>query len=205
MNKAIPKIKFSVADWICILICSIPAYYLLGHPAIYIWDEAVYVNASWDMAHGASWLVPVNPTYNTKPPLVLWLQALSLKVIPSAEWAVRLPSALAVSGILLMLQFALKRWGFDIWTRCVVLICFVSNEGFIRHHIGRTGDLDAVMSFFMTAYAITLLDAIGNAGGPTGIWLSSLSLWWVHFMPSPLEAGCSWGHFYSFGFFHHFV
>ena len=160
MNKAIPKIKFSVADWICILICSIPAYYLLGHPAIYIWDEAVYVNASWDMAHGASWLVPVNPTYNTKPPLVLWLQALSLKVIPSAEWAVRLPSALAVSGILLMLQFALKRWGFDIWTRCLVLICFVSNEGFIRHHIGRTGDLDAVMSFFMTAYAITLLDAI---------------------------------------------
>lgn len=160
MNRAIPKIKFSVADWICILICSIPAFYLLGHPSIYIWDEAVYVNASWDMAHGASWLVPVNPTYNTKPPLVLWLQALCLKVIPSAEWAVRLPSAWAVSGILLMLQYALKRWGFDIWTRVLVLICFVANEGFIRHHIGRTGDLDAVMSFFMTAYALTLLDAI---------------------------------------------
>ena len=112
------------------------------------------------MAHGASWWVPSIGEYNTKPPLVLWLQAICLNLIPSQEWAIRLPSALAVIGILIMLQMALKRWGFDMWARLFVMVCFVGNEGFIRHHISRTGDLDAVMTFFVVAYSLVVLDAI---------------------------------------------
>jgi len=160
MKSILPLFKLSLGDWACILLCAIPAFYLLGTPFIYIWDEAVYVNASWDMAHGASWWVPSVGEYNTKPPLVLWLQALSLLVVPSAEWAVRLPSAFAVVGILIMIQIALKRWGYDFWTRLLVMVCFVAHEGFIRAHISRTGDLDAVMTFFVVAYSLVVLDAI---------------------------------------------
>lgn len=160
MKNPFPAIKLNPIDWALLLLCSIPAFYLLGTPAIYIWDEAVYVNASLDMAHGASWLVPVHGGYNTKPPLVLWLQALSLMIIPSAEWAVRLPSAMAVTGILIVLVSGLKRWGFDVWTRMLVMVCFVGHEGFIRHHISRTGDLDAVMTFFVVIYVVVVLDAI---------------------------------------------
>ena len=160
MKFPFPKINLSVWDWLILLICSIPALYLLGRPAIYIWDEAVYANASWEMAHGGSWWIPTHGEYNTKPPLVLWMQAIALKLLPYPEWAVRLPSALAVTGILFMLQAALKRWGFDLSTRFCVMICFVANEGFIRHHISRTGDLDAVMTFFVTAYALIVLDAL---------------------------------------------
>ncbi|MGB3080548.1 MAG: glycosyltransferase family 39 protein [Saprospiraceae bacterium] len=156
----LPKIKLSVWDYIAILICSVPAFYLLGSPAIYIWDEAVYANASLDMSQGHHWWVPEQAAYNTKPPLVLWLQAISLKCFPWPEFAVRLPSALSVTGILIMLSMALKRWGFTQWTRIFVLVCFVGNEGFIRHHIGRTGDLDAVMSFFVFGYSLIVLDAI---------------------------------------------
>lgn len=156
----VPKINLSVWDYIAILICSVPAFYLLGSPAIYIWDEAVYANASLDMSQGHHWWVPVQAAYNTKPPLVLWLQAISLKFIPWPEFAVRLPSALSVTGVLIMLSIALKRWGFSQWTRILVLVCFVGNEGFIRHHIARTGDLDAVMSFFVAGYALIVLDAI---------------------------------------------
>lgn len=160
MKKLFPKINLSIRDWAALIICSVPAFYLLGTPAIYIWDEAVYANASLDMANGTSWLVPVQEDYNTKPPLVLWLQALFLLIIPSAEWAIRLPSALSVVGILWLLQVGLKRWGFDFWSRLLVMVCFVGHEGFIRHHIGRTGDLDAVMTFFVTAYCIIVLDAL---------------------------------------------
>jgi len=155
-----PKIKLCTWDIIAILICSIPAFYLLGTPAIYIWDEAVYANASLDMSQGHSWWVPIQDTYNTKPPLVLWLQAISLKIFPWPEFAVRLPSALAVTGILVLLATALKRWGFSQWTRILVLVCFVGNEGFIRNHIARTGDLDAVMTFFVVGYSLVALDAI---------------------------------------------
>ena len=160
MKAIFPKVNLTLFDWGCILLCSIPAFYLLGTGYIHIWDEAVYVNASWDMAHGATWWVPSVGEYNTKPPLVLWLQALSLLIVPSAEWAVRLPSAFAVVGILLMMQIALKRWGFDFWTRLIVMVCFVGHEGFVRQHISRTGDLDAVMTFFVVAYSLVVLDAI---------------------------------------------
>ncbi|MEP6795805.1 MAG: hypothetical protein ABJB16_15870, partial [Saprospiraceae bacterium] len=77
MKLLIPKIDLCRWDYITILICSVPAFYLLGSPAIYIWDEAVYANASLDMSQGHHWWVPLQAAYNTKPPLVLWLQAIS--------------------------------------------------------------------------------------------------------------------------------
>jgi 4-amino-4-deoxy-L-arabinose transferase-like glycosyltransferase len=159
MQSVFPKIELCRWDILAILLCSIPAFYLLGTPAIYIWDEAVYANASLDISHGHSWWVPVQELYNTKPPLVLWMQAFFLKIIPWPEWAIRLPSALSVTGLLFLLIMALRRWGFYQWTRILVLLCFVGNEGFIRHHISRTGDLDAVMVFFVTAYSLIALDA----------------------------------------------
>lgn len=160
MNLHLPKLNLSLQDWTFIMVCSIPAFYMLGDPAIYIWDEAVYANASFDMANGASWWLPVHGDYNTKPPLVLWMQAITLGIVPSLEWAIRLPSALAVTGILFLFQIGLKRWGFDPWTRLLVMISFVGHEGFIRHHIARTADLDAVMTFFVVAYVMVVMDAI---------------------------------------------
>lgn len=160
MQSLFPKINLTTWDYVTILICSVPAFYLLGAPAIYIWDEAVYANASLDMSMGHSWWVPVQEAYNTKPPLVLWLQAISLKCFPWPEFAIRFPSALSVTGILLLITMALKRWDFSIWTRILVAFFFVCNEGFIRHHIARTGDLDAVMTFFVTGYSLIALDAI---------------------------------------------
>lgn len=160
MKVLLPKFDLCRWDYFAILICSVPAFYLLGSPAIYIWDEAVYANASLDISQGHHWWVPFQAAYNTKPPLVLWLQAISLKCLPWPEFAVRVPSALSVTGILILLSIALKRWGFSQWTRILVLVCFVGNEGFIRHHISRTGDLDAVMTFFVTGYSLLVLDAI---------------------------------------------
>ena len=160
MKSWLPKFKLSIADAVSIFICSIPAFYLLGVPAIYIWDEAVYANASLDMSEGASWIVPSEPEYNTKPPLVLWLQAISLLIFSQPEWAIRLPSALAVTGILIIMTVALRRWGFSQWARILSMVAFVGHEGFIRHHISRTGDLDAVMTFFMMGYVFVVLDAL---------------------------------------------
>ncbi|MEO7907960.1 MAG: glycosyltransferase family 39 protein [Saprospiraceae bacterium] len=158
MRGIFPKLNFSQWDLLAILICSIPAFYLLGTPAIYIWDEAVYANASLDVANGGSW-IPLEP-YNTKPPLVLWLQAICLLIFPWPEFAVRLPSALAVVGILIIMTLGLKRWGLSPWARILAMVAFVANQGFIRHHIARTGDLDAVMSFFVFGYCMVVLDAI---------------------------------------------
>lgn len=160
MRAVWPETFLTWKDVIAIIFMSIPAFYLLGTPAIYIWDEAVYANASWDISKGGSLIVPEAGHYNTKPPLVLWLQAVCLLIFSSPEWAIRLPSALSVTGILILLAVFLKRWKFPLWCRILVMAVFVCNEGFIRHHISRTGDLDAVMTFFVTGYCLTALDAI---------------------------------------------
>jgi 4-amino-4-deoxy-L-arabinose transferase-like glycosyltransferase len=160
MKFRIGAYECSILDAIAVLICSVPAFYLLDVPSIYIWDEAVYVNAAWDMAHGQSWLLPEEGSYNTKPPLVLWLQAISLWLFEVPELAVRFPSALSVTGILIMMVFALRRWGADQWTRILVMAAFVGHEGFIRHHISRTADLDAVMTLFVSGYVFVALDGL---------------------------------------------
>ena len=98
MKAIFPKFNLTLLDWGFILLCSIPAFYLLGTPYIYIWDEAVYANASWDMAHGASWWVPSIGEYNTKPPLVLWLQSICLLLVPSPEWAHAFAEHLQIPG-----------------------------------------------------------------------------------------------------------
>ena len=75
MQKLTSWLGLSKWDYLAIAICSVPAFYLLGTAPIYIWDEAVYANASLDIARGGSWWIPTDEMYNTKPPLVLWFQA----------------------------------------------------------------------------------------------------------------------------------
>ncbi|UOQ78563.1 hypothetical protein MUN84_08455 [Hymenobacter sp. 5516J-16] len=63
---------------------------------IYLWDESrVAVNAA-EMALNNNWLVAhfegQPDLWNTKPPLLLWLQVLSIKLFGFNEVAIRLPT-----------------------------------------------------------------------------------------------------------------
>src|SRR5688572_17362545 len=70
---------------------------------IRIWDEAIYANNALEMTETENLLVLHNngepSLYNTKPPLNIWLQALSIRVFGINEFAIRLPSYLALLGI----------------------------------------------------------------------------------------------------------
>ncbi|NJN78792.1 MAG: hypothetical protein HC803_11115 [Saprospiraceae bacterium] len=82
-----------------ILLAFIPLFYNLGEAAIYIWDEAIYANNALEMSFTKQFLVlqnnGISSLYNVKPPLVIWLQTLSIWTFGANEFAVRLPSALA--------------------------------------------------------------------------------------------------------------
>ncbi|MFW6449245.1 MAG: ArnT family glycosyltransferase, partial [Halobacteriota archaeon] len=81
----------------------------LGDLPVHVWDESRYVSPARDMATGADWLIPeirVN-TFDfdldrtprlQKPPLLYWLQALSMLVFGPTAFAGRLPTALATLG-----------------------------------------------------------------------------------------------------------
>ncbi len=89
--------------------------------------------------------------WETKPPLLIWMQVLLLKLIGHNELAIRLPSAFAVLGTVgILFRFFWKEIKNPIGGTvvCLTLLC---SAGYVRDHVARTGDHEALLIFFMTA------------------------------------------------------
>ncbi|MCS6929875.1 MAG: glycosyltransferase family 39 protein [Saprospiraceae bacterium] len=75
----------------------------LGGVHLFDWDEINFAECAREMLLTGDFLRPqidFEPFYE-KPPLFIWLQALSMQVFGVSEWAARLPNA--VAGILVLL------------------------------------------------------------------------------------------------------
>lgn len=116
------------------------------------WDESMFAVNSYEMIQNGKWYslyFDGHPDlYNTKPPLTSWLQVFFIKIIGYNELAIRLPSALAACGsVLMVFRFLQKRWGY-IWAWSSGLILMTS-LGFVHFHTARTGDSDSLLTFFL--------------------------------------------------------
>lgn len=74
---------------------------------LYRWDESLNAVHAYEMSQSGNLLVRTflgNPeTWDTKPPLLTWLQAFFLRTLGYHELSIRLPSALATLGIILLI------------------------------------------------------------------------------------------------------
>ena len=95
--------------------------------------------------------------WNTKPPLINWLQILSMKIFGINEFAIRFPSALAGLFTVLFLYWFLKKH-FNSITGFVGSCVLLTSVGFVSFHGTRTGDTDALLTFFMTVSYLIILD-----------------------------------------------
>src|SRR5687768_3121088 len=72
-----------------------------------LWDESMFAMNTFEMIHNDEWFLPLyNGTadlWNSKPPLFLVTQMLSVKLLGYNELALRLPSAIATTLILISL------------------------------------------------------------------------------------------------------
>ena len=127
--------------------------YFTLKPSIFIWDEASYGLNSIEMSRSNNLLTPtidyIPSTENTKPTLVLALQALSIKIFGINELAIRLPTILFSLLLIVLLFYYLAKFKVNIIAITITNIIFISS-GFYSHHIAFTGDLDAIFSFFTT-------------------------------------------------------
>src|SRR5262245_54445635 len=128
----------------------------LGRFPIVMWDESrLAVNALEMTQQGMSLVTTYGfepDLWNTKPPLQIWLMALALKTFSSAEFALRTPSALAaLLTVILTAAFTwrLARSGFAALVAAALLI---SSPGYYGPHVAMTGDYDALLVLFTTAY-----------------------------------------------------
>lgn len=158
MGKKISNKKLTwILVVIFVLISLYPLFAFLGTQPLRTWDESRVAASSYEMTKTKN---PIVVTYDykpdhwsVKPPLAIWIQALSIKVFGANEVAVRLPSALAIllMGVVIILLTGVIKKPFLGFYAASVIIC---SRGFFIYHSGRSADYDALLCFFMIAYLL---------------------------------------------------
>jgi len=135
------------ASWkylLALLLIGIPIFLFLGALTIRLWDESRLAINACEMFHNGNYLVPTfdgaPEMWNTKPPLMIWLQVFSMKLLGINEWAIRLPSALAALFTCIILMFVSVRYVKNFWFGFIWALVLVTSSGYIEIHAVRTGD-----------------------------------------------------------------
>jgi len=133
----------------------------LGSNSLHNQDEAKHAVVAREAAVDGHWL-PL--TYNgqpyySKPPLRIWLTALSFKVAGINEWTVRFWSAVAATATVLAL-FLIGRRLFGDRAAFLGALALLTSHQYIYNHCARTGETDALLIFFLSSGLLLLELAI---------------------------------------------
>jgi 4-amino-4-deoxy-L-arabinose transferase-like glycosyltransferase len=145
-----------------------------------IWDEArVGVNAL-EIRDFKTSVVPhyegKPDMFSLKPPLVPILERIAMGFVGYNVLGVRLPSLVAIIGICaLFIGFCYRRYG-SIWPGIIAALALCTAPGFMRDHAARTGDYDAVLTLFMTAYCLTYFQYLENSRQKKYLYLAAAAL-----------------------------
>ncbi|MFN5621315.1 MAG: ArnT family glycosyltransferase, partial [Flavobacteriales bacterium] len=150
--------------WIArILVLGAGLFLLFGHIEklpLRQYDEARQAINAMEMLHSGNWLVTSYDhepeTWNTKPPLLIWLQASFMAVLGPTELAVRLPSAFAALMTGFLLWFFAKRHLNREYLGLLAAGILFTTACYVRLHGTRTGDFDALLTLFTTWAGISL-------------------------------------------------
>ena len=149
-----------------LIIMAIPLFYKLGNDPIRMWDESRLSINAYEMHTEGNWIVTryggKPDMWNTKPPVMIWLQAVSMKLFGANELAVRLPSALA--GIITMLMLMVFAGGYFNKKVLFIIAAFIliTSPGYVGHHVTRTGDYDALLVLFTTLFNLCFFIFLEN-------------------------------------------
>jgi len=139
----------------------------LGLAPLFDVDEGAFAEASREMlASGDWWHTTLNGADRfDKPILVYWLQAASLWLLGSTEFAVRLPSALcAWAWCLATAAFVAPRWGRPAAVASAVVLA--TSLGPLL--IGRAATADALLNLLIALTLFDLWRGLEGGDAPTG-------------------------------------
>lgn len=143
-----------------------PVFGHLDSLPIRIWDEARLATNAIEMLRDGDFLVThfegKPDMWNTKPPLLIWFQVASLKWLCISELAIRLPSAIAVLLTCILLFVFVKHYFNNFWAGFGAVLVLITSHGYISLHGARTGDYDALLTFFVTLSALSFFSFLEN-------------------------------------------
>ncbi|HWY12964.1 MAG TPA: glycosyltransferase family 39 protein [Bacteroidia bacterium] len=143
----------NIAIFLLIVLACFSIFLNLDANFIQLWDEGLYAVPAYEMCLNGNYLVKfydgLPDMVATNPPLVCYFQVLCMKIFGPGELAVRMPSALAALGVvLLIIRFSIKeKLGLDFAFYAVLFL--ITSHGYVGYHVARTGDLDSVLIFFI--------------------------------------------------------
>lgn len=156
------KQKTTLPSWQTIVIFILfgififTVFYNLGKAPLQNWDEAFYGENIQQILRRNDWIVMYfnNYPFNDKPPLYMWIGAVSAMVFGMNEFAVRLPSAIAgIAVVFITVWYVYKKFGFT------PAVAAYSSLGLSGLYMWRTreGDLDTLSTlFFVLIYFLIL-------------------------------------------------
>src|SRR6266542_1360601 len=160
--------KYSLT-FACILLAILSYFPLFGHLdtlPVRLWDESRLAINAYEMNNDGDWIVThfdgKPDMWNTKPPLMIWLQVGLMKCIGTNELSLRLPSAFAAFFTCALLMFIAVRYVKDFWFGFIAVIVLITSQGFIHEHASRTGDYDTLVTLFITAACLSFFLFIEN-------------------------------------------
>jgi len=135
-------------------------FYKLGNLPYRIWDESRLITSAYEMQKGGSLIVTtINGApdmWNTKPPLMIWAQAASIKLLGLSEFSSRFPAAFCALLTILLVAYFIRYVTKNNWASLLSVIVLSTSVGFIGFHCARNGDYDSMLTFFTTAYLVCL-------------------------------------------------
>lgn len=159
-----------------LLACYFPFFLHLDSLPLSIYDEAKRAVSSLEMLERQDFLVTyydgAPDLVGTKPPLLNWLQASFMQFLGYHELSIRLPSALAGLATILLLVFFGRKALNHLLLGLFAGLFLLTFNGYIEHHVCRTGDFDALLTFFTTAYILTFFRFAEKPSSPLLYWTS---------------------------------
>ncbi|HEY9622685.1 MAG TPA: glycosyltransferase family 39 protein [Crinalium sp.] len=132
-----------------LLLCVALFFWQLDGYSLFNITEAKQAEIARQIWVRHDWITPVynGDTYFDKPILLHWLIALGFPVVGLNEWAVRLPSALSASALILGTYFFTAQFATQ---RTALLAATILAANPLTFALGRTGQHDMLMVCFMT-------------------------------------------------------
>lgn len=125
---------------------------------IRMYDEARLAQNAYEMRNDGDFIVThydgQPEMWNTKPPLMIWMQVLSMKIFGVGELAIRFPSAVAAFLTCMLILYFSIRYLKDFWFGFIAVVVLITSVGYMNIHAARTGDYDALLTLFTTLYSL---------------------------------------------------
>lgn len=146
---------------------------LIANATTTVWDqdEAAYAGFARSMVEDGRWIVPKFPWTqpHRKVPLAFWMMAASCAVFGINEFALRLPSVLAIGVTTAAVWFGAR---FLVGRRLAQLAAMVLVSTLLVLNLGKIALTDALLLAFETIAALALLRGVMRPS-----WVATVVLW----------------------------